>query len=190
MKNDEKDRELLSLILAVKEDRAGAFEALLARYKPLLSAEVARNTAGLNQQDLEDLSQNALVAFYRAAMSFDTAQAEVEFGLYAKICIRNELASKLRFLRRHIAEISQSPDLVGGDFEDPSYRVMEAEAVAVLHARIRAVLSPFEHRVWSLYYAGYRSGEIAKALGKPTHSIENAVYRVRQKLRKALGERE
>ena len=190
MKNDEKDRELLSLILAVKEDRVGAFEALLARYKPLLGAEVARNTVGLNQQDLEDLSQNALVAFYRAAMSFDATQAEVEFGLYARICIRNELASKLRFLRRHTAEISQPAELIGADVEDPSSLVMEEEAVARLHARIRAVLSPFEHRVWSLHYAGYRSGEIAKVLGKPAHSIENAVYRVRQKLRKALGERE
>ena len=190
MKNDEKDQSLSSLILAVKEDRAGAFEALLARYKPLLGAEVTRISEGLNQQDLEDLSQNALVAFYRAAMSFDVTQAEVEFGLYARICIRNELASKLRFMRRHIAEVSQPIELYGGTVEDPACLVMEAEAVARLHARIRAALSPFEYRVWSLHYAGYRSGEIARVLDKPAHSIENAVYRVRQKLRKALGGRE
>ena len=190
MKNDEKDQNLSSLILAVKEGRAGAFEALLARYSPLIGAEVARVGAGLNQQDLEDLNQNALVAFYRAAMSFDAMQAEVEFGLYAKICIKNELVSKLRFMRRHMAEVSQPTEIYSGADEDPASCVMEAEAVARLHARIRAALSPFEYRVWSLHYAGYRSGEIARVLDKPAHSIENAVYRVRQKLRKALGDRE
>jgi RNA polymerase sporulation-specific sigma factor len=187
MKNNEKDHDLQALITAVKEDREGAFEALLGEYQPLVTAEVARYAKGLNRQDQEDLNQYALVALYRAAMSFDPTMLEVTFGLYAKICIKNELVSKLRFLRRHNVEVSQPTEFFGGLAEDPARRVMEAEAVAVLHARIKAALSPLEYRVWSLHYAGYRVGEIAGRLDRPVRSVENAVYRIRQKLRKALG---
>jgi RNA polymerase sporulation-specific sigma factor len=179
---------LQGTLALVRDGDGQAFEALLLEYSPLLSAEVARHAAACNDQDTEDLRQVATLALYRAAMSFDAAQQEVEFGLYAKICISNALVSQLRLLHRHTAEISLPQDFFEGVTEDPACRVMEKEALDGLHARIKAVLSPYEHRVWTLYMAGFRSGEIAKRLGKPAHSVENAVYRIRQKLREALGD--
>ena len=66
---------------------------------------------------------------------------------------------------------------------------MEQEAAEVLLARIRGVLSAYENRVWSLYIAGLSASAIASRLGKDPHSVENAVYRIRQKLRRALSDR-
>ena len=67
-----------------------------------------------------------------------------------------------------------------------SRRVMETEAFEGLRARIRRNLSPYENRVWNLYSVGYPTGEIAKRLGESARSIQNAVYRIRAKLRKLL----
>ena len=177
-----------ALLLRIRAGEHTAFDALLGHYQPLLYSEVNRKCEGLSHEDVEDLHQVALLALYRAAMNFDLTQSEVEFGLYAKVCISHAVVSQLRVLRRHtgvisLAEVDESASVA----EDPSRRLVDEEAFAALHARIRAVLSPYEWRVWTLYTAGYRSGEIARLLDKPSHSVENAVYRIRQKLRVALG---
>ncbi|MBE6630731.1 MAG: sigma-70 family RNA polymerase sigma factor [Ruminococcaceae bacterium] len=179
--------KLYSCIRQVRDGDQAAFAALLSDYEPLIGAEVAHHSAELSAQDVEDLRQSALIAFYRAALNFDLSQNEVEFGLYAKICISNALVSQLRVIRRYYSEISVGDTWShseGG--EDPATRLMEEEAAAVLFARVRALLSPFENRVWSLYVAGRPVKEIARLLQKDTHSIENAVYRIRKKLRTAF----
>ena len=188
MKANETD--IGALLRLIREGDQQAFSALLAAYEPLVRAEVARYTVGVDVFYAEDFRQVALLALYRAALNFDLSQCEVEFGLYAKICITNALASQLRHMRRH-RELLVEDELLGegdGGEEDPARRLMEEEALAALHARIRLLLSPFENRVWNLYTAGLSAGEIARVVGKDTHSIENAVYRIRRKLRVALGE--
>ena len=187
--NDSKREQLHTRILAVRGGDQTAFSALLADYEPLLCAEISRRATGLTQQDVEDLRQCALLALYRATLNFDLSQSEVEFGLYAKICIANALVSQLRVIHRYRTEVSvadaQEASEVG---EDPAARVMQEEAAAALYARVRSLLSAYENRVWALYMAGLSTAKIAKALQKDTHSIENAVYRIRRKLRAALGD--
>ncbi len=187
-RQNEKRNALHACILRVRAQEQTAFDELLCEYNPLISAEVSRHGAGLGSEDLEDLRQVALLALYRAALAFDLEQAEVEFGLYAKICISNALVSQLRVLRRRVPEVSAELIAVsesGG--EDPAAYLLEQEALAALYARIRSLLSPYENRVWAMYIAGRSSGEIARILQKDPHSVENAVYRIRQKLRAALG---
>ena len=184
---DGKRKQLHNRILAVRAGDQAAFSALLSDYEPLIGAEISRRSVGLGEQDVEDLRQCALLALYRAALNFDLAQCEVEFGLYAKICITNALVSQLRVISRYRTEVSvadaQDANEVG---EDPAARVMQEEAAAALYARVRSLLSSYENRVWALYMAGRPVGEIARYLQKDTHSIENAVYRIRKKLRAAL----
>ena len=189
MKTEEKHQKTGELITLIRSGEQSAFVRLLQEYKPLVEAEVARYATGLSHEDLQDLHQIALVALYRAALGFDLVQSEVEFGLYAKICISNALISQLRVLNRRKVELPLTDALAGAMVDDPAACVMEQEALEALHKRIRAVLSPFELRVWTLYVAGYRSGEIAHQLEKEPHSVENAVYRIRQKLRRKLGDR-
>lgn len=187
--NDSKREQLHTCILAVRAGDQAAFSALLSDYEPLLGAEISGHAAGLGKQDVEDLRQCALLALYRAAQSFDLSQCEVEFGLYAKICINNALLSQLRIINRYRTEVSVADThevLEVG--EDPAARVMQEEAAAALYARVRSLLSPYENRVWALYMAGRSTGEIARLLNKDTHSIENAVYRIRKKLRAAFGD--
>ncbi len=185
---DEKKTVLRARLLRLRAQDHSAFDELLDEYNPLICSEVSRHGEGLGSEDIEDLRQLALLALYRAALAFDLEQGEVEFGLYAKICISNALVSQLRIIRRRAQEIST--DFMGSlelGAEDPAARIVEQEAFDTLYDRIRTLLSPYENRVWSMYIAGRSSGEIARLLQKDSHSVENAVYRIRQKLRAALG---
>ena len=192
MKANHNSAQIENLLELVREGEQKAFVDLLEMYEPLVRAEVARYTNGLEAFDIDDFRQVALLALYRASLSFDLSQSEVEFGLYAKICIHNALASFVDAWIRNNNELSVPDEWLGeGDQGegDPARRLMEEEAVQLLLARIRKVLSPFENRVWNLYTAGLSAKEIGRVLGKEPHSIENAVYRIRRKLRLELAKR-
>ena len=189
MKAHHDSAKIESLLVSIRNGEQQAFVDLLQMYEPLVRAEVARYTGGLEAFDVDDFRQVALLALYRASLSFDLSQSEVEFGLYAKICINNALST---FRRAWVSEGTVIPVpeewIAEGDRGegDPARRLMEEESVQLLLARIRKVLSPFENRVWNLHMAGYSNREIGRVLGKEPHSIENAVYRIRQKLRAEL----
>ncbi len=184
----EKKKDVEACILRVRAREQAAFVELLSWYEPLITAQVSRHVTGVVGEEREELHQIATVAFYRAVMAYDLEQSGVEFGLYAKICISNALNSHLRALRRRVPEASV--ELLGEmrDIEDPAAQVIAEESFDTLVARIRALLSPYENRVWTLYVAGHSTGNIARLLQKDPHSIENAVYRIRRKLREALGD--
>lgn len=189
MKDENKNTEAQKLITCIRNGDQAAFNALLELYEPLVRSEVTRYGEGLSSFDCDDLRQVALMAFYRAVLSFDLEQEEVAFGLYAKICISNALSTQLRAIRGRFFETSASDELheeQGGEDCDPTGRIMEEEALQLLRTRIRALLSPFENRVWDLFTAGFSVGEVADRLQKEPRSIENAIYRIRQKLRGSL----
>lgn len=180
------------LILRTKNGDAKAFSALCEQYEPLIRAQTARPLPFVYcDDDREELRQVALIAFYNAVCSYDLSVGGVELGLYAKICINNALVSHLRhrsarepeFVSAEVLEAQQESG------EDPAALVLEQEALLTLRNRIKRALSPYEHRVWSLYTAGYSAKQVGAALGKSARSVENAVYRIRAKLRRALQDK-
>ena len=190
MENQNESRSRLQqCVLAVREGDQQAFNHLLAEYTPLVEKQVAKYGKDLSEQDREDLHQEALYALHRAALNYDFEQSEVEFGLYAKICIGNALISQLRLINRRRSELSVETVFAtpGEPLEDPAARLIEEECARVLYRRMRRLLSDYENRVWSYVMLGYSAGQIAKHLNKPPHSIENAVYRIRQKLRREFA---
>ncbi len=188
MCNQPSNQPVQDLIRRVRTGDPAAFPALLDEYRALIGAAVARFGAGLQAADRDDLRQLATIALYRAAMNYDMAQSEVEFGLFAKICVENALVSHLRRLRRPVDE-PLPVDMLGEGKDDPAALLLQEEAAALLRARIRAVLSPFENRVWDLHITGHSAASIAAILSKNPRSVENAVFRIRRKLRRALHDR-
>ena len=188
MKANEKEISKEELLRLVREGDQAAFSALLASYEPLVRAEVARYTTEVDACDVEDFRQVALLAFFNAALNFDLSQCGVEFGLYAKICISNALASCLRTWKNRKRHLNNSEPLDESDNgeNNPVGILVQEEDFRALCARIRKQLSPFENRVWWRYLSGRSAKEIGRILGKETHSIENAIYRIRKKLRAAL----
>ena len=182
--------EIYGLIDLVISGDSNAFSALVEKYNPMLKKILALySTEEMSDEDVEDLSQEELIAFYRAIINFDREQNDVEFGLYAKICITNSMISYKR------AAAKKSNESLIGDEEmnsifDPDGEVSEffqrQESERELGEQIEKTLSDYENEVWSYYVNGYSSREIATKLGSSEKSIDNAIFRIRRKLKTLL----
>ena len=183
MKNDQ--NAPLDLINDARMGNESAFESLLEVYEPLIDA-MSRSFANTAEDAdcYEDLRQEACIALYRAVQTYDVAQAEVSFGLYAKMCVRNRLISYTRKLRRREPILPLEERIKAQ--EDVIQGVVAEEAYMELYRRIESVLSPYESHVWWLYLSGQTTGAIAASLCKDERSVQNAIYRIRKKLRASL----
>lgn len=173
------DEKLTDCLEKVKKGTPGAFDDLTAFYRPLLLSLVDSFEASIPADSLgrEDLMQEATLALYRAATAFDSSQSKVTFGLYAKICIRNRLISALRKHKKQNRK-NFSPDTAAPhagtrfDFE------MATE-------QFEHLLTRYEKQVLYLRLRDHSYKEIAEALHKDPKSVDNALCRIRQKIRSA-----
>ena len=186
--NDNKELDkLIDLVISGDSD---AFSALVDIYNPMLKKILnSYTTEEMSKEDVEDLGQEELIAFYRAIISFDREQHNVQFGLYAKICVTNSMISYKR------AAAKKSNESLIGDEEmnsitDPDGEVSKffemCESEKELGQQIEKTLSGYENEVWSYYVNGYSSKEIATKLSSSEKSIDNAIFRIRRKLKKLL----
>ena len=187
IKNNAEINKLIDLVVA---GDSNAFSALVDLYNPMLKKILySYTTEEMSNEDVEDLGQEELIAFYRAIISFDKNQKDVEFGLYAKICVTNSMISLKR------AAAKKSNESLIGDEEmnsifDPDGEVSkffeERESEIKLGQQIEKTLSQYENEVWSYYVNGYSSREIAVKLNSSEKSIDNAIFRIRRKLKTLL----
>ena len=185
-----KNKEIQELIFRVRKGDDEAFSTLLSMYTPLIEGSLIRSLGDeLYALYSEDLRQEATMVFYNSILTYDVEQYEVEFGLYAKICITNALISQKRMLMKRSGERLSENDLgefVGDATEDPSAIVMEEESLRALDSVIRGSLSELEYRIWRLYVSGKTATEIGVSVGKSSKAVNNAIYRIRKKLRTLL----
>ena len=183
-----------AVIELIRQAQAGSREAylqLLGRYRPLLEASVARFVdVDMSMQDREDLREEAERVFLNALFSYDTEQEGVDFGLYAKICLRNGLISEWRSqtARRRVTLALRPEETRVDDSVDPAEVMEEEERFRALYFRIRDHLSELENRVWWMFVSGVEVKEIARRLQRDERSVHNAIYRIRQKLRRLLSD--
>ncbi len=189
---DDEHSALLVLIRQAQEGSREAYTHLQTRYRPLLESSVARFvTPDMSLQDREDLREEAERVFLNALTSYDTEQDAVDFGLYAKICLRNGLISEWRSLtarhRFNVVSLTQDTLTDQSEQEDPSLLLLEEERFRDLYRVIRDSLSELENQVWWLYVTGVEIKEIAHRLDRSEKSVHNAIYRIRSKLRRVIA---
>lgn len=183
--------EMKNLIEDVKSGVPLSFDAVYSLYTPLIRslAEKYRAAYSLSAEDEDDIRQEAAIALYDAALSYNDRQG-VSFGLYAKICIRNRIVS---FLRRRQgtsirAESLESADDVAlpQDDQTPEKIIISRESVSDIRKKIGGSLTDLERSVFDLYLVGASYEDVSAALGIPKKSIDNAMQRIKSKLRKLL----
>ena len=189
---EESREEIRRLVAKAQSGDQKAFAKLLDIYEPLIASMISKfRIDGVSDTDAEDLRQEATLAFYSALVSYDFSISEVEFGLYAKVCICNRLVSQIRILKKHIdhsAKVSDPDELLHNlaELDDPSARIVELQQEKSLLKLINDNLSKYEQRVFKMYVSSMSNAEMAKKLGCSEKSVSNAVYRIRKKLKELL----
>lgn len=187
------DEALLSLLADVRVGKSGAFSSLYERYRPLTDKAVNqyfRRFCGDQPEEYKELEEEACIALYRAAVSY-VPDRHSTFGLYARTCVRNRLVSYLRkHCRRRSVEPPTAEEPAENEWEaaeDPLDTVLSDESYRNLMDRFTGALTPFEKEVFRRYAGGMPYKRIAGELGIAEKSVDNAVYRIRRKLKSSLG---
>lgn len=185
---------LQKLICETVAGNEEAFSEIVRLYAPLTDGIIARYCPPelFGEQDIEDVRQELTIALYDAVLAYDMSREKIEFGLFAKICMTNRVISRLRKQKRTKGrEISVSDEMMseGGKLteDEPSLLVIDKESVDSINGLIDKNLSKFEKSVFGLYISGYSSSDIADILGTNDKSVDNAIYRMRKKLKKLLA---
>lgn len=175
------DHSLAQIIQHLQAGDESAFEHIREQYAALLFSMVSGAMSKEADAEFEDLMQEATLALYHAALKFDLSQDQVTFGLFAKICIHNRLVSALRKQHRQ-SRTPAEPKQILTPSQRKSVRRAQME-VGELSDLVDTLFSDFEKSVYRLYIAGYSASEIANQLGRTDKSIDNAIYRVRRKIK-------
>lgn len=187
--NNLSDRELARLFLSGDEDAA---VTLISRYLPLVRSRAsAFASAG---DSFEDLCQEGAIGLLAAMRGYDPEKSS--FATFARLCIDRVLisAERLKTRRKNIPENSiiaidgdeddnLNEKLSSGDVNDPEAIIIRREDYMRLMLKVANELTPLESKVLNLYVSGNSYGEIAKRLDISSKAVDNALQRIRRKLK-------
>ena len=180
-RNEEETDE--ALVKAFQAGNTEVFPALVARYLKLIRRKACsfREIFSLEREDLLGLFDAANTYARDGGASFET---------YAGRCISNRIVSAVRrsasrknsFLNNAVP-IDAVTDLDAGQKTDPQALLESRDELDRVLRNAHVSLSDFERRALLLYLGGYRRAEIERRLGIPARAFDNAMARVRKKLR-------
>lgn len=161
-------------------------EYLLEKYKPFVKSK--SRALFLVGADREDLIQEGMIGLFKAIRDFK-AESGAPFAAFAKLCVERQLYTAIEAAGRmknaplngYISLSEESENLMDGGIEDA---VIEKAIFQQLYSDVQMHLSKMEKKVLELFLEGKDYTEIAKILGKTDKSIDNALQRIKAKIRK------
>ena len=177
----ERQAKVNELLIRVKQRDDAAFALVLTEYTPMLNKLISGFQNPLVSYD--EAFSEASVALHRAAMSYDTENKSVTFGLYAKICVYRRLCD----LYEKLAKSNTNTEYLDVDaiavYSNVEARIVAIERMREYLSRARGKLSDYEYQVLLLYIEGCDTRTIAEKLTKDVKSVENAKARMLRTLR-------
>lgn len=189
------DYELISYI---NESNEEANNILIKKYEPLL-AKIANkmiNYCPNSGLDLNDLIQEGRIGLNHA-ISYFNEQKDITFYTYAKKCIERRIISVVtatKRLKHKALNESISYDIDSEEFNfdkilkdeksNPENILFDITEQEDLTNKIKEKLTEFEEQVFSLMMLSFNYKEIAVMLEKDPKQIDNAIQRIKLKVKK------
>ncbi len=184
MLNDLTEAEILSL---AKKGNNEAISFIISKYRSTAEALATKWTDAPIER--EDLIQEGSIGILAAINSYDSAKGAA-FSSYCYTCVYNSIQTALRKVNRKKDVPQNNVVPLEEEFVDGKASMLSAEdaflaqeSVSLLIDEIDKKLSEFENEVLRLYAVGCSYGEIAQRLDKPQKAIDNAMQRIRNKLK-------
>ncbi len=192
------------LILRLRDGEEQITDYIMDKYKNLV-----RSKAGsmfILGADRDDLIQEGMIGLFKAIRDYDCGR-DASFFTFAELCISRQMYSAVQAAGRmkHIP-LNSYISLYGGGTgqgeEDengvlpiladnglnPEDFVIDKENVENLEKQIEQELSAFEKQVLDLYLTGMSYSQIARVLGRDEKSTDNALQRLKSKIKKIRSE--
>lgn len=185
MRGDRQDQQKKlsdeQLVLNAQSDKTAIGE-LIARY--ICTVEFLAKKYGAEVH--EDLVQEGFMGLLGAVRTY-REDKNAKFSTYATKCIKNKIISSVH--RNALLSGGEEADLeaiLGGGGTVPEEVVVEHEELNELYDKITSALSEQEWQVFQSFLRGMSYNQIALGLGTSEKAVDNAMQRVRRKLRSLL----
>lgn len=154
--------------------------------------------------DNDDLIQEGMIGLFKAVRDFDSGR-DASFYTFADLCISRQMYTAVQASKRQkhfplntyvsLDSGDNAPDeqegWLTGVMTDrtelsPEELFLDKERVAYLEEAIDRELSDFERQVLDLFLTGMSYSQIARVLGRDERATDNALQRLKAKIKKML----
>lgn len=185
------------LIGQLRSGREEITDYIMEKYKNLVRKRA--NAMFLIGGDTDDLIQEGMIGLFKAIRDFKEDK-DASFYHFADLCITRQIyhAVEASQRKKHLplnSYISLNTQM-GQEGEDtfldvlesfenanPEQLIIERENSRAIKERLKNDLSRFERQVIQLYLQGLSYRQIAQQLGKEPKAIDNALQRIRGKIK-------
>ncbi len=192
------------LIRRLRDGENDITDYIMDKYKNLVRKKAASMFA--LGADKDDLIQEGMIGLFKAVRDYDCGR-DASFATFAELCISRQMYSAIKAMARkkhaplnsYISIYAKREDM-GDDasvaLEEllesdssmiPEQHVIDQENLKALEEAIESELSPLEGQVLDLYITGMSIKQISAVLSRDEKSTDNAMQRIRNKLRKYLS---
>ena len=182
------------LIEKLRQGENDITDYILEKYKPLVRKKT--NAMYLIGGETEDLIQEGMIGLFKAIRDY-RPDKDASFYHFAELCINRQLYSALEASNRkkhqplnsYISLSDQdnqgavAAELLVDQERGPEQMVIEQELWEEYKKRLEQNLSKMENKGLQYYLDGNHYIQIAEIMGKSPKSIDNALQRIRQKIR-------
>ncbi|MBR1691686.1 MAG: RNA polymerase sporulation sigma factor SigH [Lachnospiraceae bacterium] len=202
--HDYTDEELLSRL---RDGETAITDYLMEKYKNLVRSKA--KTMFILGADNDDLIQEGMIGLFKAVRDYDSGR-DASFYTFAELCIARQMYTAIQASgrKKHMplnSYISLYSNMAQDDSREEGAEAILVNALAAegetnpeelfidkenaeqLEHKLHKELSPFERQVLDLYMTGMGYIQIARVLGRDEKSADNALQRVKAKLRKVLA---
>lgn len=196
------------LIERLRDGEEQIMEYLMDKYKNLVRSKA--KSMYILGGDTQDLIQEGMIGLFKAIRDYDSGR-DASFFTFAQLCVsRNIYSAVQRSGRKKHAPLNFYTSIYGndggrdgdgvseggfyngmelmadGEASNPEEILIGQENMEQLQKYIDEELSPFENQVLELHITGMGYVEIAKVLGRDEKATDNALQRIRAKLKKYM----
>lgn len=191
------------LILRLRDGEDRVMDYIMEKYKGLVRSKA--KSMYLLGADKDDLIQEGMIGLFKAVRDYDLGR-DASFFTFAELCISRQMytAVQASARKKHVplnsyVSLNTGEDSASGAEEkravweipdvrgnNPEELLIDRENVLRLEQTIEKELSALEKQVLDLYLTGMGYVQIARVLGRDEKSTDNALQRLKSKLRRAL----
>ena len=183
------------LIARLRDGETIIEDYLMEKYKGLVRQKA--RAMFLIGGDTDDLIQEGMIGLFKAVRDFQPGR-EATFATFARMCIDRQIYSAIQNSNRQkhlplnsyvsLNQEDESSPIWELSVENPEEIIIDQETTRDLQQKISDYLSPMENKVLDLYLKGEGYVEIGRILGKSPKSIDNALQRIRAKIREVISQ--
>ncbi|MDD2260999.1 MAG: sigma-70 family RNA polymerase sigma factor [Clostridia bacterium] len=194
------DNSLEQLINKAKNGDVIAMDVLLKKYSYLVRKRA--NGLFLIGADKDDLLQEGMIGLFKAVISYNE-EKDASFDTFASLCINRQMISAIRGANRYKHKLLNEYISIYSDENqqetqyavsipdnkfNPENIITQEETIEHILSKISSRLSKMESDVFDLLIEGQTITFMCKTLEKDAKSIDNAIQRVKNKVRNILKE--